>query len=319
MEKYLDKKERAKELILKEHSFFNMQPSVKQKVSSMLPWLLQQANIRQLFQKTFPHLEANLSAEMRNMISKGELSFMYGKNGDMLAILKRNNKIYKQVPLKQSDIQPNQAQAFGMLAIQLQLQEIQNQLREIKEILESLRQGQMNDRFACIVSARRLLEEALLLPEKERELLLVNAQAQISLGMAQIELDFKQELSYLINCDAKSFLFFAVEKTNREVEQHAQYFCQNLLHLHQAAFLRAAIYFHMDKIPLMKKVLYDYQDGLNRCFPESVRLKLNSNIGNQPGVISAWNEKLKEVHKSFESLILQVDAFQNKEEIDNEC
>ena len=312
------KKRMLEKRSLQNDLFSYEQKSLDKKIDAVLPWLLQLPNIKNFFQNNLPHLEANLSNQLRRQIQRGELSFMYSKDGNMLAVLKKNNKIYKQIPLKESNLQPAQAQILGMLGLQLQLQDIQHQLYEIKELLESLRQGQMNDRFACIISARRLLEEALLLPAEENKPLLMEAQGQISLGMAQIELDLRRELAYLMNSEAKSWGWILPEKSNKEVMQHAAYFCQDLTHLHQAAFLRAAIYFHMGKIPLMKKVLRNYMDELIKCFPEEVRLRLNSNIGNQPSVISAWNTKLKDVNRSFASLLAQVETADKKEELEND-
>ena len=101
--------------------------------------------------------QAVLTDEQKEQLAKGTLKLLTKKDGSLLAELVDPNtrRIVAQVPLEAKDLTPALNDAMANYAMQMQLAQIAEEIREIQIAVEEVRQGQEYDRLAMAYSCQQ--------------------------------------------------------------------------------------------------------------------------------------------------------------------
>lgn len=103
-------------------------------------------------------LVASLTEEQKKQIAEGTLRLMRRKSdGSILATLVDESTchIYKQVPLKELELSPENMQSAMNLSTQLQMAQIVEKIEEVQKTVVDIRKGLENDRLATAFSCEQ--------------------------------------------------------------------------------------------------------------------------------------------------------------------
>lgn len=108
-------------------------------------------------------LQAVLSDEQKQQITKGALQLMTKKDGSLMANLINPNtkKIVAAVPLKSVQMDPEIMQAMTNFSAQMQMAQIAEQIQIVQMAVEEVRMGQEYDRLATAYSCQQKLLQAM--------------------------------------------------------------------------------------------------------------------------------------------------------------
>lgn len=108
------------------------------------------------------HLEAVFTKEQDEKIAKGALELFSRKNGKILGELRnpKTKKIIEKINLEEVDLTPNLDQARVLYMMQMQIAQISEDIKNIAEAIEQVRQGQQDDRIAIANSCKQKLIQA---------------------------------------------------------------------------------------------------------------------------------------------------------------
>lgn len=108
-------------------------------------------------------LQAVLTKDQEKKLAKGVLKLMSKKDGSLMANLinPKTKKIVATVPLKEVKMTPEMSQAVTNYAMQMQMAQIAEQIREVQLAIEEVHMGQESDRLATAYSCQQKLLQAM--------------------------------------------------------------------------------------------------------------------------------------------------------------
>lgn len=158
-----------------------------------------------LLTETMPEemLQAVLSEDQKQAISKGVLKLMTKKDGSLMATLLNTDtgKIVAAVPLETVKLAPEITEKISNYSSQLQMARIAEQIESVQLAIEDVRKGQESDRLAIAYSCQQKLIQA-------REI--VNPQLRASMLLKVIS--DAEDSRNLLMLSQKSNLFYVQEQ-----------------------------------------------------------------------------------------------------------
>lgn len=177
-------------------------------------------------------------------------------NGDILPILKdtQTGKIIAQVPLKEREIS-NLGNLPEVLALQGQLAEISEQIETLNRLVVRVEQGQYNDRYAGVFSARQSIVESLVVEDEEiKKKLLVSSVIELN--------NTKSQLMMSIYSDATDYTNPKIKKREaKKIEQHLK---ESMKFLNDAIQLSLIAYTSLGEKKAILSTLMDYKSFIEQ-------------------------------------------------------
>lgn len=124
--------------------------------------------IKEAIQASLPQkiLTADITPEIKRLLSNRTLELMRDKKDNIMAILKapgRGGTIKQQLRLKEISVTPGITQAVNGLYTQMQLQRLTGSIEKLQGSVDRLLLNHQNDMLAMCHSCRRQLEQAVLI------------------------------------------------------------------------------------------------------------------------------------------------------------
>lgn len=203
----------------------------------------------------------NMSKETMEAIEQGLIKLDKGKDGQMYAQLRDANNCYgKKLSISEELVEQGidtlgAINALQLKAIQEQLLEIADAIDAISEDVETVIQGQQNDRLGLFHAGRALLVEAQNVQDPTfKKLLSSQALKSLSDASAQMELQLQSDVAYLINGQYEK----KKGKRDEEIETRMDAVNKCFEAIHQAALLKASIYYEAGELRAMLAAVSEY-------------------------------------------------------------
>ena len=118
-------------------------------------------NVKQILHLCDSEYVAKLTPELRRLVNEGCLSFKLDKNGEIMAILQnQKGKIANQIRLEKTDFETAKVQSISNLATMAFLNQIMDEIQEVREMVERLSSELQDDRLAIAESSKDKLFQA---------------------------------------------------------------------------------------------------------------------------------------------------------------
>lgn len=218
----------------------------------------------------------NMTDEMKDAIDRGIIKLDRGKDGQLYAQIRDADNHYgKKLSISEelSDQGVDTLEAMNAL----QLKAIQGQLDEMAEILDAISQdvelvlqGQQNDRLGLYIAGRNLFLESQNVADPTLErMLAVQALATLSEATAQLELQMQADIQYLAEGKYKLKRGKQVE----QIEARMESINKSFQAIHEAALLKASIYYESGEYGAMLAAISEYGSLLETSIvPHAPRL-----------------------------------------------
>lgn len=203
----------------------------------------------------------NMPDEMKDAIDRGIIKLDCGKDGQLYAQIRdADNRYGKKLSISEelSDQGVDTLEAMNAL----RLKAIQNQLAEMAEILDAISQdvelvlrGQQNDRLGLYIAGRNLFFESQNVADTTlKRMLTVQALATLSEATAQLELQMQADIQYLVEGKYK----LKKGKQVEQIEAHMESINKSFQAIHEAALLKASIYYESEEYGAMLAAISEY-------------------------------------------------------------
>lgn len=219
--------------------------------------------------------DLGMSGTAESLYKSGKLILKMRKDGNgFLPILcDKSGKFFEQVNIKPNQMKPQLAEALNSMAVQQQLSEILDSLEEMNLKIESITQGQRNDRIGLYYSARQQYIEALNIKDsilKQQALMNVIKTANDArfLLMETMKTDIKFIMS------KNSNLFNDSKASSKEIEDKLMNIRESFKLINDATGICALSYTELDENEALKSSLCAYKNFIQQCL-------LNKNENNK--------------------------------------
>ncbi|MEE1372178.1 MAG: zinc ribbon domain-containing protein [Parolsenella sp.] len=170
-------------------------------------------NLRQLG-ATDTQYVAKLTPQLRKMLAEGKLKFQYDKNGELMAILRDGEKqvIRKQLRLEEIVSDKAAAESINNLTTVSMLNQVLEEVREVREAIGDLHVELQNDRLALAESAQDKLAQAQAIQDARlREAAILNAISGATDAKHRLMRNFSLARADIIKSSGKGGLELLVE------------------------------------------------------------------------------------------------------------
>lgn len=203
----------------------------------------------------------NMPEETKDAIAKGLIKLDKGKDGQLYAQLRDADNHYgKKLSISEElanqGVDPLEAMnALQLKAIQDQLAEMAATIDAISHDVESVLQGQQNDRLGLFYAGKALLLEAQNVQEPVfKQLLSTQALSTLSEASAQLTLQIQSDMQYLTDGQYKS----RRGKQAEQIKAHMESINKSFQVIHEATLLKASIYYEAEELSAMLATVSDY-------------------------------------------------------------
>ena len=267
------------------------------KTPEVVAWLKQQLN-----QQAAPILEADISQELKRKLKDGTLSWVYDRQGRMLAQIKDGNgKILKNLRLNEREL--SSLQIEQQILIKAKLDQISKKLEEMARSLEREHKGQHIDRISKCYAAMDVAEKDKEIAPYDKKIRYEQALFMAAEGVSQIKASLAQEVSQLSQIKTEKwwvpFKGVGQKEINNRMKALQMYFND----LYQGVAIYASIYMKMGELANMKQVIMEYLAFLDNTFSSTTCLQLNSQVGKQSPYLDIWNTDLTKVKTSLSQIL----------------
>ncbi|MER0123331.1 hypothetical protein ABQH43_06355 [Streptococcus sp. ZJ100] len=225
------------------------------KAVTKLPSLVEQAH--KLISKQDAEYVATFSKEARKKLDSGEWSWGLKKQTrEMYGVLRdsKSGQIQEMVGLEKRSLE-QLGVSPELMAMQVALESIMEQIEHLNKLMERIEQGQYNDRYAGFFSARQLVVEALAMNDEE-------SQKNLLLSAVKISNETIAKLMLSIHQDAHDFID---PTTNRADAMRIDHFLQNSIgYLNSSVQLNVVAYTALGEKDALLGALVNYQSFMEQ-------------------------------------------------------
>ena len=143
--------------------------------------------------------KAILTNEQKEKLANGTLKLMTKKDGTLMANLvnPKTKKIVSTISLQSVDLAPELSQAMTSYASQMQMAQIAEEIQQVQNAIEDVRQGQEYDRLATAYSCQQKLFQAMEIKNPELK----------SMALMRIALDAEDSRNLLMQSQNANLTF----------------------------------------------------------------------------------------------------------------
>jgi hypothetical protein len=268
---------------------------------------------------------ADITEEMQYRIDKGDL-VLKEVDGKISAILRdKNGKLAEHIPLKKESLSPDILSLLNNIAMQIQLKQIVEEMKNIKSQIDRVLEGQQDDRIArCESSVRQLINARLTENESLKQMQIANAIQSIEEGKSQILLSMLRTIEYIKKTEL-GFFDILTGPSQNEIDNRMLELTKNLSIFIKSSCIESIQYLSVSESKAAIEPLKYCYTSLEKHFDEPTRQKLNGNIGNdlkKNGNLEEnfWVNKFPKVMKKIQEKINYIEteqkylkSFSNKE------
>lgn len=240
-------------------------------------------NFINLIKSSIPEqtLQAVLTDEQKAKIANGALKLMTKKDGSLIANLvnPETNKIVSTISLKNVNISPDISQASANFATQMQMAQIAEQIQDVQQAIEEVRQGQEYDRLSTAYSCQQKLLQAMEIkkPElKEMALLKLVSDAEDSRNL--LMQSQKANLKYITEQPESFFQKMIRGQKQEKIDQRLNEIRESLGAVNMTSLVEAMAYQSMGEFSAARKSLEYYADYIDKTYlkPKGLLNRLHS-------------------------------------------
>ena len=218
----------------------------------------------------FPDVQliADLSPEDLRKIQEGVLEFVKGQDGKgVLAALRdpKTKQIIKQVRLKEANLSPDMMSSLTLLAIQTQLSKISQQIGQLCEQVEEVRQGLQNDRLAEALACVDQWQKCMLFEKpSRREQLLVDIIRDIDKARNKLKKSHDLTLAKILKVKPRSLFSHGSVK---ELDKWQSELYEGFIIITVLSQIQVMAYQQLGELRPIDESLRWYNDFLRKSYP----------------------------------------------------
>ncbi|MBR3637131.1 MAG: hypothetical protein IKN45_04320 [Lachnospiraceae bacterium] len=250
----------------------------------------------------------------------GRYEFLKAKDGDyfrMMIVDKQNPKGIAAQAGFQIDKLPQGinamqiAQVMQGMAIQKELKDISEDIREISQAVNEVLAGQHNDRLAKYYAGAALYKESLAVEDETMRKNLLNAALSVlTESYMELMLTLKNDTEYLCSRYNEKGNYFEVGSKTKQRELigkiNSSYEC-----IHRCTALKTAIYYKEGEYSAAVTTLLEYKGLLNLCLPDEKAVLLARADVKENSAMGVWGERLTVIPGKIDRVI---DKINNKQD-----
>lgn len=213
--------------------------------------------------------KAILTNEQKEKLANGTLKLMTKKDGTLMANLvnPKTKKIVSTISLQSVDLAPELSQAMTSYASQMQLAQIAEEIQQVQNAIEDVRQGQEYDRLATAYSCRQKLFQATEIKNPELK----------SMALIRIALDAEDSRNLLMQSQNANLTFIKEQPdsffgklisgaSNDKINQRMEEIRESLNAVNLVSLVEAMAYQEMGESSAAKKSLQYYAEYIDKSY-----------------------------------------------------
>lgn len=213
--------------------------------------------------------KAILTNEQKEKLANGTLKLMTQKDGTLMANLvnPKTKKIVSTISLQSVDLAPELSQAMTSYASQMQLAQIAEEIQQVQNAIEDVRQGQEYDRLATAYSCRQKLFQAMEIKNPELK----------SMALIRIALDAEDSRNLLMQSQNANLTFIKEQPdsffgklisgaSNDKINQRMEEIRESLNAVNLVSLVEAMAYQEMGESSAAKKSLQYYAEYIDKSY-----------------------------------------------------
>lgn len=213
--------------------------------------------------------KAILTNEQKEKLANGTLKLMTKKDGTLMANLvnPKTKKIVSTISLQSVDLAPELSQAMTSYASQMQLAQIAEEIQQVQNAIEDVRQGQEYDRLATAYSCQQKLFQAMEIKSPELK----------SMALIRIALDAEDSRNLLMQSQNANLTFIKEQPdsffgklisgaSNDKINQRMEEIRESLNAVNLVSLVEAMAYQEMGESSAAKKSLQYYAEYIDKSY-----------------------------------------------------
>lgn len=249
-------------------------------------------------------LQAVLSKDQKAKLAGGALQLMTKKDGSLTANLvnPKTKQIISTIPLQEVNLSPAISEAMTSYGAQMQLAQIAEQIQEVQQAVEEVRQGQEADRLATAYSCQQKLLQATEIKNSEIK----------AMALLRIVSDAEDSRNLLMQSQAANIAFikgqpesfigkFLSGAKNEKINQRMQEIRESLNMVNLISLTEAMAYEELGEREAAKKSLQYYADYIEKTYLETEGFVERLDMID-PAPENYWSETLPKIQQKIQAL-----------------
>lgn len=250
----------------------------------------------------------------------GRYEFVKAKGGDffrMMIVDKQNPKgIVAQAGFKIDQLPQGVnavqiAQVMQGMAIQMELKDISENIKEISQAVNEVLAGQHNDRLAKFYAGAAIYRESLSIKDElMRKYLINSALSVLTESYMELMMTLKNDTDYLCSRYNEKKNYFELPSVAKQREYigkiNSSFEC-----IHRCAALKTAIYYKEGEFSAVITTLQEYKRLLNLCLPKEKAIVLARADIKENSAMGVWRERLTVIPEKITCLIEKINNKEN--------
>lgn len=213
--------------------------------------------------------KAILTNEQKEKLANGTLKLMTKKDGTLMANLvnPKTKKIVSTISLQSVDLAPELSQAMTSYASQMQMAQIAEEIQQVQNAIEDVRQGQEYDRLATAYSCQQKLFQAMEIKNPELK----------SMALMRIALDAEDSRNLLMQSQNANLTFIKEQPdsffgklisgaSGDKINQRMEEIRESLNAVNLVSLVEAMAYQEMGESSAAKKSLQYYAEYIDKSY-----------------------------------------------------
>lgn len=210
-----------------------------------------------------------LTNDQKQKLANGTLKLMTKKDGTLMANLvnPKTNKIVSTISLQSVDLAPELSQAMTSYASQMQMAQIAEQIQQVQNAIEDVRQGQEYDRLATAYSCQQKLFQVMEIKNPELK----------SMALMRIALDAEDSRNLLMQSQNANLTFIKEQPdsffgklisgaSSDKINQRMEEIRESLNAVNQVSLVEAMAYQEMGESSAAKRSLQYYAEYIDKAY-----------------------------------------------------
>lgn len=245
-----------------------------------------------------------LSKDQKAKLASGALQLMTKKDGSLTANLvnPKTKKIISTISLQEVSLSPAIAEAMTSYGAQMQLAQIAEQIQEVQQAVEEVRQGQEADRLATAYSCQQKLLQAAEIKNPELK----------AMALLRIVSDAEDSRNLLMQSQAANIAFikgqpesfigkFLSGAKNEKINQRMQEIRESLNIVNLISLTEAMAYEELGEREASKKSLQYYADYIEKTYLETEGFVERLDMID-PAPENYWSEIVPKIQQKIQAL-----------------
>lgn len=249
-------------------------------------------------------LQAVLTDEQKQQISKGALKLMTKKDGSLMANLvnPETKKIVATIPLKNVKMAPEVTQAMTNYATQMQMAQIAEQIQIVQLAVEEVRMGQEYDRLATAYSCQQKLLQAMEIKNPElREMALMQIASDAEDSRNLLMLSQKTNVGFITDQPESFFGKIIGGATPEKINSRMNEIRESLCAVNMVSLAEAIAYQELGEDSAARRSLAYYGEFVQKTYLAVPGLVERLDLID-PSPENYWSRTLPDIEKRIQAL-----------------